>query len=100
MRSRRVRRFLGVGRKRGHCSDEPPKSSAGWGGGVLFPQSEMVELGVALVVVGAALLVAEAHVPSGALGVAGGAALAAGAALAIGAAGGAIALIIGAILAA
>jgi membrane-bound ClpP family serine protease len=60
----------------------------------------MVELGVALLVVGAALLVAEAHVPGGALGVAGGVSLAAGAALAIGASGGAIALVIAAILAA
>jgi membrane-bound serine protease (ClpP class) len=60
----------------------------------------MVELGVALVVVGAALLVAEAHVPGGALGVAGGVALAGGAALAIGASGGAIAVVIAAILAA
>ncbi len=60
----------------------------------------MVELGVALLVVGAALLVAEAHVPGGVLGVAGGVALAAGAALAIGGAGGgAVALVIGAILA-
>ena len=40
--------------------------------------SEMVELGVALLVVGAALLVAEAHVPGGVLGVAGGVALASG----------------------
>ena len=60
----------------------------------------MVELGVALLVVGAALLVAEAHVPGGVLGVAGGGALALGAALAIGAAGGAVALILAAILAA
>src|SRR5829696_9577315 len=42
----------------------------------------MVELGVALLVVGAALLVAEAHVPGGALGVAGGVALVIGAILA------------------
>src|SRR5918912_1048208 len=34
----------------------------------------MVEAGIALVIVGAALLVAEAHVPSGVLGVAGGSA--------------------------
>ena len=60
----------------------------------------MVELGVALLVLGADVLVAEAHVPSGALGVAGGVALATGAALAIGASGGALALVIGAILAA
>jgi membrane-bound ClpP family serine protease len=75
-------------------------SRAGRGGGVRFHQSVMVELGVALLVVGAALLVAEAHVPGGALGVAGGAALAVGAALAIGASGGAVALVIGAVLAA
>jgi membrane-bound ClpP family serine protease len=60
----------------------------------------MVELGVAFLVVGAALLVAEAHVPGGVLGVAGGVALAGGAALAIGASGGAVALVLGAILAA
>jgi membrane-bound serine protease (ClpP class) len=60
----------------------------------------MVELGVALLVIGAALLVAEAHVPGGVLGVAGGVALAAGAALAIGASGGAVALVLGAVLAA
>ena len=47
----------------------------------------MVAIGVALVIVGAALLVAEAHVPAGVLGVFGGLALAGGAALAIGAAG-------------
>ena len=47
------------------------------------PQSEMVELGLALAVIGAALLVAEAHVPGGVLGVFGGMALAGGAALAI-----------------
>ena len=45
----------------------------------------MVELGVALLLVGAALLVAEAHVPGGVLGVLGGVALATGTALAIGA---------------
>src|SRR5918998_1421510 len=42
----------------------------------------MVEVGVALVLVGVALMVAEAHVPSGALGAAGGGALAGRAALA------------------
>jgi membrane-bound serine protease (ClpP class) len=60
----------------------------------------MVELGVALVLVGAALLVAEAHVPSGALGAAGGLTLAAGAALAIAGAGGGVAIVIAAIAAA
>jgi membrane-bound ClpP family serine protease len=54
----------------------------------------MVLLGVALVLVGAALLVAEAHVPAGVLGVAGGLALAGGAALAIGAAGGGLAIVL------
>jgi len=63
-------------------------------------KSDMVELGVALLVVGAVLLVAEAHVPGGVLGVTGGVALAAGTALAIGASGGAVALVIAAILAA
>ena len=58
----------------------------------------MVELGVALVVVGAALLVAEAHVPGGVLGVTGGVTLAAGAALALGAAGGGAAVIVGVVL--
>lgn len=38
----------------------------------------MVEVGVALVLVGAALLVAEAHVPAGILGVGGAAALVGG----------------------
>jgi membrane-bound serine protease (ClpP class) len=46
------------------------------------------------VLVGAALLVAEAHVPAGALGIAGGLALAGGAALAIGAAGGGLAIVL------
>ena len=54
----------------------------------------MVELGVALLVVGAALLVAEAHVPAGVLGVAGGIAVAGGAALAIAGAGGGLAVIL------
>jgi membrane-bound ClpP family serine protease len=60
----------------------------------------MVEAGVALVVLGAALLVAEAHVPAGALGVAGGLALAAGAALAIAGAGGGLAIVLPAVIAA
>jgi membrane-bound ClpP family serine protease len=59
----------------------------------------MVEIGVALVLVGIALLVAEAHVPSGALGAAGGIALAVGAALAIGAAGAGAALVVAAVVA-
>jgi membrane-bound serine protease (ClpP class) len=60
----------------------------------------MVELGVALLVIGAALLVAEAHLPGGVLGAAGGVSLAGGAALAIGASGGPVALVLGAVLAA
>jgi membrane-bound serine protease (ClpP class) len=55
-------------------------------------------IGVALVLVGATLLVAEAHVPSGILGVAGGASLALGAAIAISAAGGGAAIVIAAVL--
>jgi membrane-bound ClpP family serine protease len=58
----------------------------------------MIEAGVALVLVGAALLVAEAHVPGGVLGVAGGAAVALGAALALAAAGGSVAVIVGVVL--
>ena len=54
----------------------------------------MLALGVALLLLGAALLVAEAHVPAGILGVAGGISLAIGAAIAIGAAGGGIAVIV------
>jgi membrane-bound ClpP family serine protease len=60
----------------------------------------MVEVGVALVLVGVALLVAEAHVPSGALGAAGGIALAVGAALAIAGAGAGAAVVVAAVLAA
>jgi membrane-bound ClpP family serine protease len=60
----------------------------------------MVEVGVALVVVGAALLVAEAHVPAGAFGVVGGFALAGGAALAIAGAGAGLAVVLSAMLAA
>ena len=58
----------------------------------------MVEIGVALVVVGAALLVAEAHVPSGVLGATGGVTLALGAALAIAGTGGGAAVVIGVVL--
>ena len=60
----------------------------------------MVEIGVALVLVGAALFVAEAHVPGGVLGATGGIALAAGAALAIAGAGGGLAIVLAAILSA
>jgi membrane-bound ClpP family serine protease len=59
----------------------------------------MVEIGVALVLVGAALLVAEAHVPGGVLGAAGAIALAAGAALAIAGAGAGLALALLAVVA-
>ena len=55
-------------------------------------------LGVALLILGAALLVAEAHVPAGILGVAGGISLAAGAAIAIAAAGGGVAVIVPVVL--
>jgi membrane-bound ClpP family serine protease len=58
----------------------------------------MIEAGVALVVLGAALLVAEAHVPGGVLGAAGGVALATGAALAFAGAGGGVAVVIGVVL--
>jgi membrane-bound ClpP family serine protease len=60
----------------------------------------MVEVGVALLLVGVALLVAEAHVPGGVLGVTGGVALAVGAALAISGAGAAAAVVVAAVLAA
>jgi len=59
----------------------------------------MDEVGVALVLVGVALLVAEAHLPGAILGVAGGIALATGAALAIGAAGAGAAVVVAAVLA-
>jgi membrane-bound ClpP family serine protease len=58
----------------------------------------MVEAGVALMVVGVALLVAEAHVPGGVLGVTGGVTLATGAAIALAAAGGGAAVVIGVVL--
>jgi membrane-bound ClpP family serine protease len=60
----------------------------------------MVVIGVALLLVGAALLVAEAHAPFGVLGVAGAVALAGGAALAIGGAGGGLAIVLTAMVAA
>ena len=59
----------------------------------------MLEAGLALVVLGAALVVAEAHVPGGVLGVLGSVALAGGAALAIGGAGGGFALVLAAVVA-
>jgi membrane-bound serine protease (ClpP class) len=60
----------------------------------------MVIVGVALVLVGAALLVAEAHVPAGVLGVVGGLALAGGAALAIAGAGAGLAIVLPVMIAA
>ena len=53
---------------------------------------------MALVLVGAALLVAEAHLPGGVLGAAGGVALAGGAALALAGAGGGVAVVVGVVL--
>lgn len=58
----------------------------------------MVEIGVALAVVGIGLLVAEAHVPGGVLGVAGGVTLATGVALALAGTGGGAAVIVGVVL--
>ena len=58
----------------------------------------MVEIGVVLAVVGVALLVAEAHVPGGVLGVTGAITLATGAALALAGAGGAAGVIVGVVL--
>jgi membrane-bound ClpP family serine protease len=60
----------------------------------------MTEIGLALVLVGVALLVAEAHVSGGVVGVFGGIALAGGAALAIGAAGAGVAVVVAAMVAA
>jgi membrane-bound serine protease (ClpP class) len=60
----------------------------------------MIEIGVALVLVGAALLVAEAHMPAGILGVLGVAFLAGGAALAIAGAGAALAVVLAGVIAA
>jgi membrane-bound serine protease (ClpP class) len=54
----------------------------------------MLAIGVVLVLIGAALLVAEAHLPAGVLGVAGGLALAVGAGLAIAAAGGGLPIVL------
>lgn len=60
----------------------------------------MVEVGVALLLVGAALLVVEAHVPAGVIGVVGALAMAGGAALAITGAGGGLAVVLSAVIAA
>jgi membrane-bound ClpP family serine protease len=59
----------------------------------------MVEVGVALLLVGVALMVAEAHVPGGILGSVGGVVLATGAALAIAGAGAGAAVVVAAVLA-
>jgi membrane-bound ClpP family serine protease len=59
----------------------------------------MLEVGVAFALVGVALLVAEAHVPSGVLGVFGGATLAAGIALAVAGAGAGLAVVLAAVVA-
>ena len=58
----------------------------------------MVLLGAALLIFGAALLVAEAHVPAGILGVAGGLSLAAGAGILIAAAGGGAIMVVPVVL--
>ena len=60
----------------------------------------MVVVGVVLLLVGAALLVAEAHAPFGVLGAVGTLALAGGAALAIAGAGGGLAIVLTAMVAA
>lgn len=60
----------------------------------------MVVVGVALLLVGAALLVAEAHAPFGVLGAAGAVGLAGGAALLIAGAGGGLAIVLAAVVAA
>ena len=60
----------------------------------------MVEIGVALVLVGAALLVAEAHLPAGILGVIGGLALVGGTALAVAGSGAAVAIVVAGVVAA
>ena len=60
----------------------------------------MVAVGIVLLLIGAVLLVAEAHVPAGVLGIAGALALASGAALAIAGAGGGIAIVLAAALSA
>ncbi len=60
----------------------------------------MVEVGVVMALVGAALLVVEAHVPAGFVGAVGAVVLAGGAALAIAGAGGGLGLVLAALLAA
>jgi len=60
----------------------------------------MVEIGVAMLLVGAALLVVEAHVAAGVIGAVGALAMAGGAALAIAGAGGGLAIVLSAVVAA
>src|SRR5690349_8387395 len=60
----------------------------------------MVAIGVVLVLLGAALLIAEAHLPAGIRGVAGALALGGGAALAIAGAGAGLAIVLAAALSA
>lgn len=60
----------------------------------------MVAIGVVLLLIGAALLVAEAHLPAGVLGIAGAVAVASGAALAIAGAGAGLAIVLAAALSA
>ncbi|HEY4277727.1 MAG TPA: NfeD family protein [Conexibacter sp.] len=60
----------------------------------------MVLLAIVLIIAGVGLLVAEAHLPSGALGVGGAIAVGAGAALAIGSAGAGVGLVVVGMLAA
>ena len=60
----------------------------------------MVEAGVVMALIGAALLVVEAHVPAGFVGAVGAVVLAGGVALAIAGAGGGLGLVIAALLAA
>lgn len=60
----------------------------------------MVEIGVALVLLGACLLVAEAHLPAGILGVAGGVALAGGVAVGIAGAGASLGVMLAGVVAA
>jgi membrane-bound ClpP family serine protease len=60
----------------------------------------MVEVGVGMALVGAALLVVEAHVPAGFVGAIGAVVLAGGAALAIAGAGGGLGLVLAALIAA
>ena len=71
--SRRVTPCLPVGPKRAGTVARGRQIQAAEPSGTTIELSEMVEFGVALALMGAALLVAEAHAPGGVLGVAGGA---------------------------